>query len=226
MNTEEIDQILNSDLPDDEILYNIASKLDAQTPQENIKICPMCSHKMKRFICPNCEYMDDTFSDCPLFDEKPYRTSMYKRKIHFNELLNTITANEQFTPTPQLLKAIKRHVKKDITPANISIALYRLGLNKFYKHQYTIYRALTNKTIISIPTRIMEKMKDMFMTVEIEYRRHNIKKPFFNYMFLIHKFNDILQSNIQNLPPIRGKQKKINDENLLNEIIPDKSIFY
>ena len=226
MNTEEIDQILNSDLPDDEILYNIASKLDAQTPQPNVNICPMCNSQMNKFYCPLCDYIDDTFSDCIEFYEKPYRVSSYKRKIHFNELLNTLTAQEQFISKPQLLKSIKKHIKDDITIENISKALYRLGLNHIYKHSYTIYREITGKTIISIPTRIMEKMKDMFITVEIEYRRNHIKKPFFNYMFLIHKFNDILQSNIQNLPTPRGKQKIINDLILFNEIIPDISIFY
>ena len=225
MNNLQIEEILNSDLPNDEILINILSKIDEQTPFKNIHICPMCESIMDRFKCPICDYMDDTFSDCPEFYEKSYRTSIYKRKIHFNELLHTLTAQEKFCAKPELLKSVIRHLKSmETTPQNIQKALFRLGLNHIYKHSYSIYRDITNKTFIYIPMMIIEQMKEMFMIVEIEYRRKRIKKPFFNYMFLVHKFNEILKSNIQNLPTPRGFKKRINDEILFNELNIDFSI--
>lgn len=216
---DEIGTILNSDLTNVDIVWKIWNLTDNDPKYEHR--CIMCGNitiiDRQCTYCPNCEYIVPDDFNFVLYRK---RNTPYKRKIHFNEMINTLCSDEQFVCNKPLLDNIKRHLRNtDITPLNIRKALYRLGKGGLYKHRYQIYFQITNKKFITMTENEKEAFKELFSQVEIEFRTKNMKEHFFNYMYLINKFNELLETNITNIEPITSqKQLKFNNE-LWNKLL-------
>jgi hypothetical protein len=238
---------MNSEFTDEYIieLYKQAFNRNSTPPlihDMNADICQECNVKYvlskeeSSMYCEECghtvHYINANSSSVAYGDEIEYTAFSYKRINHLNEWLNHFQAKES-TPVPQsVMLKIMNYLYENrcvdiqkITFAKVKKAQKALGLRKYYDQTMQIWCRLTGKKPIRLDPVCEEKIKLMFIRIQVPFDKHCPKKRknFLSYPFCMYKFCQLL--NYTELLPyfslLKGKDKLQLQENIFAKICKD-----
>jgi hypothetical protein len=178
----------------------------------NLHICPRCNEPRyydeyeAYSICPKCGNSVPFQRESNDVEETMQYTIQfeYDRENHLREYLNQIIkAVENAKTLPKsLIRGIKKQILKEritnramITPKRIKDWLKRdLKMSKYSEKVYSILYVVCKVMPPQIPKALEEKYYEMFAQIQVPFAKHVPagRVHFFNYGYLLRKFNELL----------------------------------
>lgn len=178
----------------------------------NLHICPRCNEPRyydeyeAYSICPKCGNSVPFQRESNDVEETMQYTIQfeYDRENHLREYLNQIIkAVENAKTLPKsLIRGIKKQILKEritnramITPKRIKDWLKRdLKMSKYSEKVYSILYVVCKVLPPQIPKALEEKYYEMFAQIQVPFAKHVPagRVHFFNYGYLLRKFNELL----------------------------------
>ena len=199
----------NNEELNDKFMKRIDSTYIGKTKGLSSK-CEKCNVEIKKIIADGfylCPYCGKTVkiivdSEKPNFREpvQDNNNFLYKRKNHFNELLNQIQGKESTEIPQSVLNKIKREIRKNkikrmdlIDYEMMRNILKNLELNKYYEHIIHIIHRITGTQPPVIPMHVEETLSNMFDKVQKPFAKvcPSDRKNFLNYFFLFYKMCEL-----------------------------------
>jgi predicted nucleic acid-binding Zn-ribbon protein len=204
----------------------------------NLHICARCNEaryydEYEAFsICPKCGHSVAFQRDSNEAEETMQYTIQfeYDRENHLREYLNQIIkAVENAKTLPKsLIRGIKRQILKEritnrtmITPKRIKEWLKRdLKMSKYSEKVYSILYVVCKIMPPQIPKALEEKYYEMFAQIQVPFAKHVPagRVHFFNYGYLLRKFNELLdQTHLLPVFPILKGADRVHFQDVIFE---------
>ena len=177
--------------------------------------------------CTNCGNGDtDSILTISEFDDNFHKVYHlpYERVIYFKQKLNLINGRYQYVQNAKILFLINRIRKsgKRLSLYKLKLLLTKNGLNKYYKHIYSIYNDIYGFPIIKINQHIVNKMVHIFIQLERYFKKMQFRKNMISYNCIIYcllKYFNVPGYDKLLLPYNKNKIKKIIMKMLADEKI-------
>ena len=139
----------------------------------------------------------------------------YKRLVYFKQKLGFLCGRYWFEENAKLLFLIsnlKARSKRTSLP-RIKKMLKRAGLNKYYRHIYTIYEAAYGEPLLALNSSTFGKMVYQFKQIERMFKHLKTqKKSMYSYnviLYFLLKLNHVPNYNKIVMPSNKSKLKRI-----------------
>jgi hypothetical protein len=136
--------------------------------------------------------------------------SIYKRKHHFSERISQWLCQDRSVPQ-FVIDLVKGSTKSNLTKTAIRHVLRKNGLQTYIENWIQIYCRATGEIIEAPDSQILEKMKDLFIHIEVAFLVHRPanRKSMMSYNFiflrLLQHFN--LKEHYKWFPPLKSRLK-------------------
>lgn len=187
----------------------------------------------KIYTCTECGRMFDKVFDGVSYSDMETSNIVYpfvyKRINYFKELLIQIQASENVDIEEELLDSIKKELYKrkifdssKITHPKLKKILKELGKAKYYDHIPLLMSKLCGTKPLIIPADVTDKLKEMFMTIQVPYEDlKGDRKNFFSYPYILYKLCELLGLNeyLHYFQLLKNREKLRNQDRLWEKIV-------
>lgn len=214
----------------------------------DLYICPKCNENRyydeyeAYSICPKCKNCIPFQRETNDSEETMKNTIQfeYERENHLREELNKIIKAVEYAPTlpKELIRGIKRQIIKEnitkrelITPKRIREWLRRdLKMSKYSEKIYSILYRVCKILPPQIPKALEAKYYELFHQFQIPFAKHVPagRFHFFNYNYLLRKFNELLDQNhlLHLFPILKGQDRVHFQDELFEKCCKDLGLKY
>lgn len=199
--------------------------LEMLETSEKFFVCPGCGATINEKIIDGVSYKD--YENYGFISEK----FNYKRINYFNEWLSHIQANDQIEIEEETINMIKTELQKErildsskVSYQKIKKILKLLKQPKLYENIPEIIARIYNVQPLVIPIEVTEKLKQMFMAIQVPFDTHREnRKNFFSYPYIIYKFCELLGLNdyLQYFNLLKSREKLMKQDILWKKIVDD-----
>jgi len=205
------------DFEDWEQLFEKLTPPTTAAPQQccdNPYICAIDGH----YTCTSCGSLNRESILVVTGHEDNYHIKYqipYKRIVYFKQKLGFLCCRYWFEENAKLLYFINtlRSRSKRTSLPRIKKMMKRAGLNKYYKHIYSIYQAAYGEPLLTVSSQTYYRMLFQFIEIEKIFKKKKIqKKNMYSYnviLFFLLKLNHIPNFHKIVMPCNKSKLKKI-----------------
>lgn len=187
---------------------NYNGKIFMNTVSSECKICKQektLNPALSIMVCNLCGSIDEVIINCdkPNFKDVPNDKSQYTydRRHHFKELINQIQGKESTEIPQEVIKQIKKEIKKYKIPVNsvnktiMRKILKKNNLVKYYEHIANILTTINPDAVIRFTEDQEKKLFYMFDCIQEPFIRFcpEERKNLINYNYIFYKFCQILK---------------------------------
>lgn len=190
-------------------------------------VCSHCGLIQDKYFGNSAEYMSydhirDTFSN---IKQQP----IYKRSGHLKEKLEQKLVKTKNSVPKEVVESVKEQLKKEkiedlsvLKPNDIRRILKKLGLEKYYEMDYTIFHLITNIKIIEFDNQLINQIENMFDQVVKTFNeiKNKGRSSMFVYDYTIHKLLELLSLDEykKHFKPPKNPEKIIEYDRLWKKI--------
>lgn len=229
-----------------QIFKECMQELDDVAPQVTItndESCPHCHDVMLYnaqqaiMICRQCgtssNHIDVTSASTQYGDEVEFSTFLYKRRTHFNALIQNCQAKGSTSAPQYILTKIMEQLYRErifdldvISKEKVKRVIRDLKLdNKYYSHCTQIACTLSGKPPPRMTPEQEQRLNIMFATIQAPFERHcpADRKNFFSYSFCSYKCCELLgyREFLSCFPLLKGKKKLDKQDEMWKKICLD-----
>jgi protein-arginine kinase activator protein McsA len=196
-------------------------------PDDGLIVCKNCGMINEHYLVATHKFEKNSKNPAYTYNHK----CCYKQINHLSEILNKI----QGRSVPEIPKKVFDTIKKQINNKKIKLKhlsysdlrdiLKELGYQKYYDHIPYIHNVITSKTPPKIFFRHEEKIKAMFLQIQIPFHKYCPKerKNFLRYSYILYKICELLQYKqyYHLFPILKSKSKIIQHDQIWKKICHD-----
>jgi hypothetical protein len=192
-------------------------------------------HSEGYYACPKCGESECIVIDSEIpshkdaINEKPKYP--YKKINHLKEKLNQLQSKETVNIDENIIRIIKKELKKkrilpsQSTPPEIKKILKKYKFHEYYEHLQQIYCRISGANPVTISRDVEKKVIEMFNDMQESFMRHKPvgRSNFLNYSYILNKIFKILdmKSHAKFFNLLKSKDKLRDQDIVWHKICDD-----